>query len=93
MHELCMTLNMQVILNASVCSRTRDVTSYNVRTGKQSSLPILPQSVDNLACTIFNNTITISGEHTGSNVGDWTDKVYQLQSSEWIELPSLKNWR
>jgi len=83
-----------VIIGGSYGSTTNstydEVTSYNIRTGESTSLPKLPYGVWEHACTIVNDTITISG---GATHNGYTHQVWQLINNTWVELPSLKNWR
>ena len=74
----------------SVCSYRNDVTAYNIRTGERKSLRDLPYGVEGHGCAIFNSAITISGGWTNYS---GSDKVYQLQPSGWVKLPSLKKAR
>ena len=71
--------------------RSREVTSYNIRIGVQSSLPNLPQPLSGHACTVFNNAITVSGGYIRD--GHSIDQVWQLINNKWVQLPSLKKKR
>ena len=72
-------------------SHARDVTSYNIWTGEQRSLPNLPQPLANPACTVFNNAITVSGGYIRD--GHSIDQVWQLINNKWVQLPKLKKKR
>ena len=75
-----------------VCrGRSDNVDQYNIETGQRTSLPKLPQPVDDAACTIFNNKIVISG---GRSEEDYVlDEVWQLEGDKWVALPSLQHAR
>ena len=73
--------------------RTASVMKYNIRSGEQSNLPSLPEPLAHFACTIFNNTIIVSGGFAGSySIDQATNKVWEfdLQDEEWKPLPSLQ---
>ena len=86
---MIMLIHILSIINAS-CSG-RSVTKYNILTGERSSLPSLPEPVNQHACTIYNGHLVVSGGYIGRSI--LLDKVLRLEGNQWVELPSLQKPR
>jgi len=86
--------NSSLVIIGGVTNSGRDTNSvrrYDLNTKSSTNMTSLPEALYGTACVIYKNKITVSGGRY-INSGS-TGKVWQLDGSQWVQLPSMKTKR